>query len=139
MACSDATVRLKLNSYFLAFKKATERLHTISHSDILGLVLFYSGSSIILLYLCTPARKLAAPLWNCDASPPGDLIKSLHLERTAINEDELSRAEWFWNRRPRLLCGNLIFCFCYLVVFVCLVYLFPESAPSTSRMTSGSN
>ena len=78
-----------------------------------------------------PRKKVGAdPLWNCDASPPGDLIKSLHLERTAVNEDELSRAEWFWNRRPRLLCGNLIFCFCYLVVFVCLVYLFPESAPS---------
>ena len=77
-----------------------------------------------------PRKKAGAdPLWNCDELPPGDLLKSLHLERAAINQDEFARAEWFWNRRPKILCENWMFFLCYIVVFVCLVYLVPESIP----------
>jgi hypothetical protein len=65
-----------------------------------------------------------------DELPPGDVIKSLHLERAAINQDEFSRAEWFWKRRPKVLCETLIFYFCYIVVFCCLLYLVPKNIPS---------
>jgi hypothetical protein len=52
------------------------------------------------------------------------------LERAAINQDEFSRAEWFWKRRPKVLCETLIFYFCYIVVFCCLLYLVPKNIPS---------
>ncbi len=73
-------------------------------------------------------KKVGAdPIWNHDELPPRKLIESLHLERAAINQDEFSRAEWFWNRRPKLVFENLCPLFCYIVVFVCLLYLVPES------------
>jgi hypothetical protein len=64
-----------------------------------------------------------------DKQTPGDVIKSLHLERAAINQDEFARAEWFWNRRPKALCETLVFYFCYIVVFVCLLYFVPQDVP----------
>jgi hypothetical protein len=64
-----------------------------------------------------------------DKQTPGDVIKSLHLERAAINQDEFARAEWFWNRRPKALCETLVFYFCYIVVFVCLLYFVPHDVP----------
>src|ERR1700722_4908908 len=64
---------------------------------------------------------------NYDELSPADLIESLNLERAVIDRDEFSRAEWFWNRRPKVLLENLIFLFCYTIVFVCLLYLAPES------------
>jgi hypothetical protein len=74
-----------------------------------------------------PRKKVGAyPPWNDDLAPD-DLIKSLHLEQAAINQDEFARAKWFWNRRPKLLWANWIFFFCYIVGFVCLAYLLPES------------
>jgi hypothetical protein len=66
----------------------------------------------------------------CDKQPPGDVIKSLHLERAAINQDAFSRAGWFWNRRPKVLCETLTFYFCYTVVFVYLLYFVPNNVPS---------
>ena len=75
-------------------------------------------------------RKIvgADSTWNYDV-PPRALIKSFHLERAPINQDEFSRAEWFWNRRPNVLCENLTCFFCYIIVFVCLLYCVPESVP----------
>src|ERR1700722_1071460 len=65
-----------------------------------------------------------------DKQTPGEVIKSLHLERAAINQDEFSRAEWFWIRRPKVLCETLTFYFCYIVVFLFLLYLVPKNIPS---------
>jgi hypothetical protein len=62
-----------------------------------------------------------------DKQTPGDVIKSLHLDRAAINQDEYSRAEWFWKRRPKALCETLTFYFCYIAVFVCLLCLVPQN------------
>ena len=77
-----------------------------------------------------PRKKVDADLiWNYDELPPADLIKSLHLERAAISQDEFSRAEWFWNRRPKVLSRSLMFFFCYLTVVVCLFYYVPETIP----------
>jgi hypothetical protein len=69
--------------------------------------------------------------WNY-AVPPMTLMNSFHLERASINQDELLRAEWFWNRRPKLLCETLTCVFCYIIVFLCLLCLLccdPESLP----------
>ena len=76
-------------------------------------------------------RKIvgADSTWNYDV-PPRALIKSFHLERAPINQDEFSRAEWFWNRRPKVLCETLTFYFCYIVVFFFLLYLVPKNIPS---------
>ena len=52
---------------------------------------------------------------------------SLQLERALINQKEFSRAEWFWSRRPKLLCENLVLFFCYLTVLVCLFYFIPQT------------
>ena len=67
-------------------------------------------------------------IWNYTELCPADLIKSLHLENAAINQEEVVRVEWFWNRRPRIQCANLIFCLVYIIVLVCLIYLVPQSA-----------
>jgi hypothetical protein len=80
--------------------------------------------------LMHPKKKVGAnPIRNCDELSPTDLMESLNLERAVINQDEFSRAEWFWNRRPKVLSENLIFLFCYTIVFVCLLYRVPESCP----------
>jgi hypothetical protein len=50
------------------------------------------------------------------------------LEHAAINQEEVVRAEWLWNRRPKVQCANLIFFFFYIIVLVCLIYSVPQSA-----------
>jgi hypothetical protein len=77
-----------------------------------------------------PQKKVGAdPTPNYDELSPADLIESLNLAPAAIKQDEFLRAEWFWNRRPKVLFENLIFLFCYTIVFVCLLYRVPESGP----------
>ncbi len=75
------------------------------------------------------ARKTvsAKTPWRYEELPPAVLIESLQPDRAAIDQDEFSRAEWFWNRRPEMLCGSLAFVFCYLAVFVCLLCLVPDT------------
>ena len=75
-------------------------------------------------------RKTVSAASIYDERPPGEVIKSLHLERAAVNQDEVSRAEWFWNRRPKVLCETVTFYFCYIVVFFFLLYFVPKSVPS---------
>jgi len=75
-----------------------------------------------------PRKKVDAPsVWSCDELSPADLIESLQLERAAIDQDDFSRAEWFWNRRPRIVCANVVFLFCYVIVIVCLFYFIPKT------------
>ena len=76
-----------------------------------------------------PRKKAGAdPIWNYDELSPTDLIESLQLERALIDQKEFSRAEWFWSRRPKLLCENLVLFFCYLTVAVCFFYYLPQTA-----------
>jgi len=66
-----------------------------------------------------PRKKVGVdPTRNYDELSPADLIESLILERAIIDQDEFSRAKWFWNRRPKVLFENLIFLFGYTIVFV---------------------
>jgi hypothetical protein len=75
-----------------------------------------------------PRKKIGADIiWNCDEMPPADLIKSLHLESATIDQDEFSRAEWFWHRRPGILFTNLPVFFSYLIVAVCLFYYLTQT------------
>ena len=73
----------------------------------------------------------ADSIWKYDElpPPPADLLKSLHLGQAPISHSEFLRAEWFWNRRPKVLSESLVFFFCYLTVFVCLLYYVPETIP----------
>ena len=43
--------------------------------------------------------------------PPGPLLKRVGLDFSCVNDSELKRAQWFWNRRPRskLLESDLYF------------------------------
>jgi hypothetical protein len=41
--------------------------------------------------------------WKYEAAAPVQILENLKLDRCQPNNDELVRAEWFWNRRPRLL------------------------------------
>jgi hypothetical protein len=66
------------------------------------------------------------PIRNYVELTPADLIKSLNLETATVDQDEFSRVEWFWNRRPKVLMENLTALFCYTIVFVCLLYRIPE-------------
>jgi len=72
-------------------------------------------------------KVCADPIWKYEELPPGALIKSQHLEPAAIDQDEFSRAEWFWSRRPKVLSESLSFFFFYLTVVVCLFYLVPDT------------
>lgn len=67
-------------------------------------------------------------IWNYTEVCPTDLIKALHLEHAAIDQDEVLQAEWFWSRRPKVLCANLISLFCYIIILVSLIYFAPRSA-----------
>jgi hypothetical protein len=75
-----------------------------------------------------PRKKIGADtIWDCDEMPPAELIKSLHLESTTIDQHEFLRAEWFWHRRPGILFTNLAVFFSYLIVAVCLFYYLPQT------------
>jgi hypothetical protein len=77
-----------------------------------------------------PRKRVDAdPIWKYEELPPAALIESLHLEPAAIDQDEFSRAEWFWSRRPKVLSESLSFFFFYLTVAVCLFYLVPGTIP----------
>ena len=86
-----------------------------------------------------PGRKIGTdPIWNCLELCPADLIESFDLKPKLINPDELLRAEWFWNRRPRVLCANPLLLFPYILVFVCVLYVLPEcAAPLLAWMVVG--
>src|SRR6476659_619727 len=76
----------------------------------------------------SPRKKVYADsIWKYEELPPARLVKSLHLEEAKTDSEEFSRAEWFWERRPKVLCENLLFLFCYIIVLVCLLYLAPGS------------
>jgi hypothetical protein len=76
-----------------------------------------------------PGRKVGGdPVWNCPELCPADLMESLDLNAGLANQDELSRAEWFWDRRPTVLCADVLVLFSYILVFVCLLYFLPECA-----------
>ena len=45
---------------------------------------------------------------------PVELLKQLKLDECQADKDELARAEYFWNRRPRLL--PVISCIAWLIV-----------------------
>jgi hypothetical protein len=75
-----------------------------------------------------PKRVGVDSIGNCTEVCPADLIKALHLEHAATNQDDILRAEWFWSRRPKVLCANLIALFCYIVILVSLAYFVPQSA-----------
>ena len=60
--------------------------------------------------------------------PPAELIEAFHIERATIDQQEFSRAEWFWRRRPEILFTNLTFFFSYLTVAVCFFYYVPQTA-----------
>jgi hypothetical protein len=77
-----------------------------------------------------PRKEVDAdPVWKYEELPPAALIKSLHLESAAIDQNEFRRAEWFWSRRPKVLSESLSFFFFYLTVAVCLFYLVPDTIP----------
>ena len=73
-------------------------------------------------------RKIGAtPVSSHDELGPADLIESLHFESCQIDQQELSRAEWFWRRRPKIISSDPILLFWYLTVSVCLFYYLPET------------
>jgi hypothetical protein len=65
--------------------------------------------------------------WKYEKFPPAALLESLHLEPIVLNQDEFSRAEWLWSRRPMVLSESLSFFFFYLTVIVCLLYFVPDT------------
>ena len=81
------------------------------------------------LFMCPRKNNGTDHFWNYPDLCPEDLIRSFHLKPDSINQDELLRAGWFWQRRPKVLCANLILLFSYILVLVCLLYFLPESAP----------
>ena len=65
--------------------------------------------------------------WKYEELPPIALMKSLQLGPAAIDQDQFTRAEWFWSRRPKVLSESVSFLFFYVTVLVCLFYLVPET------------
>ena len=41
--------------------------------------------------------------WHYEKLPPVQLLKNLKLNDYPMDSDELARAEWMWNRAPRVL------------------------------------
>ena len=107
-------------------RKRVERLYTVSHSDIVDAGVVHLRSFIISI-MHSPKKVEADPIWKYEELPPTALIESLHLEPTTVDQDEFSRAEWFWSRRPKVLSESLSFFFLYLTVAVCLFYLLPDT------------
>jgi hypothetical protein len=90
--------------------------------------------------MCPGKKSGADPAWKCPELCPADLIESFGLKPSLINQDELLRAEWFWNRRPRILCANAPLLFSYILVFVCVLYVLPEcAAPLLAWMVVGAS
>jgi hypothetical protein len=68
------------------------------------------------------------PDWKYRKLPPEELVKSLDVPHSVIDLGERTRAEWFWNRRPRFaFCESIIFFISYITVGACLLYQVPST------------
>ena len=88
---------------------------------------FLGAAEIVLEAMYLRKEVGADPIWKYEELPPVALIESLHLEPAVIDQDEFSRAEWFWSRRPKVLSQSLILLLFYITVLVCLFYLGPDT------------
>lgn len=77
--------------------------------------------------MCPRNNAEPDPNWKFQELPPADLIQSESPETALIAQEEFSRAEWFWRRRPKILSASLTFLLSYLTVVVCLFYYVPET------------
>lgn len=101
-------------------------LYLLSDYDIVDLIPWRCSDH---LFMCPRKNNGTDHFWNYPDLCPEDLIRSFQLKPDSINQDELLRAGWFWHRRPKVLCANLILLFSYILILVCLLYFLPESAP----------
>ena len=84
-----------------------------------------------IFYFMYPRKKGDADvIRKCDEFAPADVMKALHLKEEVISKDELSRAEWFWNRRPNVLCDKWTFVSCFVIGFFCFLYFVPTNVPA---------
>ena len=102
-----------------------ERHYTVWHSDIVPTAL--KPAALYSSLRCTRHESRYDPMGKYEKLPPAALLESLDPQPTIIDQDELSRAEWLWNRRAIVLSENLSFFFFYLTVLVCLLYLVPDT------------
>jgi hypothetical protein len=128
--CNRAVVRQWATSLTLeemAAKKIRNKENDTLHCIVVRYDMFYltwGVSNCIFMY---PGKKRSAdPIWSCPELCPSEVIASLDVKPAFMNQDELLRAEWFWNRRPRVLCANAFLLFSYILVFVCVLYVAPE-------------
>ena len=64
--------------------------------------------------------------WKYEESSPARLLERLNLLAYSRENDELTRANWFWTRRPRVL--TMASCLVWLIVIVglpCWLFILP--------------
>ena len=57
--------------------------------------------------------------WKFPETPPRAILTKIEVEKFLLDDAELKRAQWFWNRRPSLILGEdwLIYALVMLVGF----------------------
>jgi hypothetical protein len=66
--------------------------------------------------------------WKYPKFPPAELRELSDIPDSAIDPSERTRAEWFWNRRPRFLFNeSIVFFISYVTVGACLIYQLPST------------
>ena len=49
---------------------------------------------------------LLAADWKFPEMPPRAILTKIHFDKFLLDDSELKRAQWFWNRRPSLVLGE---------------------------------
>jgi hypothetical protein len=62
---------------------------------------------------------LLAGDWKFPEMPPRAILTRIQVDKFVLDDSELKRAQWFWNRRPALILGEdwLIYALVMLVGF----------------------
>ena len=66
--------------------------------------------------------------WKYPKFPPAELLELSEIPDSVIDPSERTRAEWFWNRRPRFVLNeSIVFFISYVTVGAFLLYQVPST------------
>ena len=75
--------------------------------------------------LATMWSNFQAADWKFPELPPRAILKTIHLDARWLDDSELGRAQWLWERRPALMLGDDWPVYAFVIIIALLLFLIP--------------
>ena len=75
--------------------------------------------------LATMWSDFQAADWKFPELPPRAILKTIHLDARWLDDSELGRAQWLWERRPALMLGDDWPVYAFVIIIALLLFLIP--------------